>query len=432
MLTMLLLTATILGFLAYFEPCTIATHTLYSVKVNRASHKACCQSLFAVWFSRSILLTILFVSAVVFTNPPLWNAISPSIILSIMAMIYVISRFVYIPVPHLAFYKFIPSSSRLPHSIQLGLTLPACTLPLVIVVGGMAVSLDSVWFAALSALLFSTLFILPMVYLALKGFNDDELDILNRAAKVSPYITSILLLSLAVYLFIPTLELNDNALKEVFGQASGLAIAMAFIAGFVFSFNPVSFASIPVVLAYVTRAHEQKQAFLLGGAFVTGMILTHVVLGVAAALGGVWVQDAMGRQWGLLLGPLLIIMGLLWTGWLKIRLPWFGMKAFKVTGVLGAFLLGIPFTVAVCPFCTPALMVALTSSAAVGSVAFGMALLLAFAVGRSIPILLGAWSMGYLESFRIFSHHQKKFELFAGVTLVITGLYMLNEYFFII
>jgi cytochrome c-type biogenesis protein len=86
----------------------------------------------------------------------------------------------------------------------------------------------------------------------------------------------------------------------------------------------------------------------------------------------------------------------------------------------------------VCPFCTPALLVALTASAAIGSVPFAFALLLAFAVGRTIPIILGAWSMGWLESFQLLSRHQKGFEVLAGVTLILTGLYLFNKYLFII
>jgi len=103
-----------------------------------------------------------------------------------------------------------------------------------------------------------------------------------------------------------------------------------------------------------------------------------------------------------------------------------------VTGIWGAFLLGIPFSVAVCPFCTPALLVTLTASAAIGSISFGFSLLLSFAIGRSIPVILGAWSMGWLESLNILSRYQKAFEIVAGFVLVLTGLYLLNEYFFII
>lgn len=162
------------------------------------------------------------------------------------------------------------------------------------------------------------------------------------------------------------------------------------------------------------------------------MLVTHVTLGVAAAIGGEGVKAVLGREWALLLGPVLILLGLIWPGWIKLRLPWFGMRAKKATGIWGAFLLAIPFSVAVCPFCTPALLVALTASAAIGSVMYGFALLLAFALGRSIPIILGAWSMGWLESLNVLSRNQKIFEIIAGIVLILAGLYMLNEYFFLV
>lgn len=433
MLTLLLLSATLLGLLAFFEPCTIATHSLYSVKVNQSDNKrVCCQSLITVWLSRCLLLIMLFGSAVLLTNPPVWGETLPSIILSAMAMLYLVSRFIYIPVPHLAFHKLVPGSNQLPYSVKLGLTLPACTLPLIIIVAGMSITVDSFAFAALAGFLFASFFTAPMMLASVKGLNDSSLELLNRAAKGSPYLTAVLLFGLALYLLVPSLEINIDEFKQTLTQASWAGIGLAFLAGFVFSFNPVSFASVPVMLAYVTKAHEERRAILMGSAFVLGLIVTHVVLGVAAALGGDWVKNIMGRQWGLLLGPLLVIMGLMWPGWLKIRLPWFGLKGRKVTGIWGAFLLGIPFSIAVCPFCTPALLVTLTASAAIGSVSFGFGLLLAFALGRSIPVILSAWSMGWLESLKVLSRYQKVLEIVAGVVLIITGLYLLNEYFYLI
>lgn len=433
MITMLLVTAATLGLLAFFEPCTIATHTLFSVRINKENdRKACSQSLVAVWLSRSALLMGLFTAAVYFIEPPAWGDYQPSIILSAMAIIYVISRFIYIPVPHLEFFKLLPAAQKLPHSVQLGLTLPACTLPLVIVTAGMAVTAGSILLAALAGLLFASLFTLPMVITAYKGIDDDVKQLLNRAAKGSPYLTAVLLIGTAVVLLLPALDINAATLKATLQTQSWAGIGIAFLAGLIFSFNPVSFASVPVILAYVTKAGDEKRAVIMGAAFVMGMLVTHVALGVGAALGGEWVKGIMGRHWGLLLGPLLVIMGLMWAGLLNIRLPWFGVRARKVTGIWGAFLLGVPFSVAVCPFCTPALLVTLTASAAIGSASFGFALLLAFALGRSIPIILGAWSMGWLESLQILSRYQKNIEVFAGVVLVLSGLYLLNEYFYFI
>jgi len=433
MMTLLFVTASVLGLLAFFEPCTIATHTLFSSRLHKNDNTStCCKSMVVLWLSRSLLLISILVLAVTLTNPPQWGAYEPSIILSVIAIVYLVSRFVYIPVPHLEFFKLLPGGNKLPFSLQLGLTLPACTLPLVVVVTGISITVDSVFYAATAGLLFASLFTLPMIITTLKGLHNDSLDFLNRAAKGSPYLTAILLFGIAVYLLIPSLDINTNTFKSSLEHASWTGIGIGFLAGFVFSFNPVSFASIPVMLAYVTKAQQERRAILMGGAFVLGMLVTHVFLGVMAALGGEWVKTIMGREWGLLLGPVLIGMGLMWTGLITIRLRWFGIKAHKATGIWGAFLLGIPFSVAVCPFCTPALLVALTASASIGAPLFGFALLLAFALGRSIPVILGAWSMGWLESLKIISKHQKIFEIFAGVTLIIVGLYLLNEYFYFI
>ena len=428
----LLVLAALLGLLAFFEPCTIATNTLYAVRASRANRRTCCEGLLMLWFTRGLLLSGLYTGVTALTAPPAWGPWLPGIVLVVMAVVYIVSRFVYLPIPHLEFHRLIPGGRRLPDGVRLGLTLPACTLPLVLVVLGFAMTVDSLALAALAGWLFATLFSLPMVLAALRGIHEDGQQLLSRAARGSPWLTAALLLGTALLLVLPQFEIDARTLRETLQQASWGGIGLAFLAGFLFSFNPVSFASIPVMLAYVTKAGEERRALAMGSSFVAGLVVTHVVLGVAAALGGDWVKSVMGREWGLVLGPLLILLGLMWPGWLKLRLPWFGVRGRRVTGLWGAFLLGIPFSVAVCPFCTPALLVTLTASAAIGSVAFGFALLLAFALGRSVPVILGAWSMGWLESLRMISRHQRALEVGAGITLILTGLYLLNEYFFLI
>jgi len=352
--------------------------------------------------------------------------------LSAMAIVYVVSRFIYIPIPHLAFYRLIPDSRNTSQALQLGLTLPACAIPLFLVTAGIVVVSGSIMVAVVAGVVFATFFSLPMIVASITGLHEDGRDLLNRAAIGSPFLAAALLFGGALYLLVPALGVDTDSFEKALTLASLPGIGLGFLAGFVFSFNPVSFAAVPVVLAYVTKAHEERRAIFLALAFVAGLLVTHVALGVAAALGGGWVQGTIGRQWGLVLGPVLIVLGLMWPGWLKIRLPWFGVRGRKVTGYWGAFFLGIPFSVAVCPFCTPALMVALTASAAIGSSGFGFGLLLSFAIGRSIPILLGAWSVGWLESLNMLSRHQKVFETIAGITLILSGLYLLNEYYFIV
>jgi cytochrome c-type biogenesis protein len=223
--------------------------------------------------------------------------------------------------------------------------------------------------------------------------------------------------------------MDIESLKLALTEPNLTALALGFGAGFLFSFNAVAVAAIPVTLAYVTKAHEPQRALALGGAFILGLIVTHVVMGVAAALGGDWVKELMGRWWGLVLGPILIVLGLIWPGWIKLRIPWFTMRGKIVSGATGAFFLAIPFSVAICPICTPALLVMLTAAAGVGSVSFGFLLLLSFALGRAVPIAIGAVSLGWLESLKMFTRWQNTFEVAGGLTLMAVGIYLIREYY---
>lgn len=228
------------------------------------------------------------------------------------------------------------------------------------------------------------------------------------------------------------MEMDVDALRAAVEQTGFAAAGLALLTGFVFSFNPVALAAIPMSLAYVTRARETRQAFAFGSFFVLGMIVTHALLGLAAGFGGAWVEGLLGRFWGLILGPLLIFLGIVWLGWLRLPLPVLSFRAERVTGVWGAFILGVPFSIAICPFCTPALMVLLGVVAAIGSPLLGLVLLVAFAVGRAIPIALGAYAIGWLEHLKPLDGYRRVVEGLGGIVLIATGLYLLNAYYFVI
>lgn len=220
--------------------------------------------------------------------------------------------------------------------------------------------------------------------------------------------------------------MSADELRFAVENAGFAAAGVAFLAGLLFSFNPVALVSIPVSLAYVTRGRDKGQALLFGAMFILGMILAHVVLGLIAGLGGKWAAEVTGRAWGLFLGPLLIVLGLMWAGWLRIPLPAFGFRASRPTAAWGALLLGIPFAIAICPVCTPALVVLLGVAAGLGSVLLGVVLLLAFALGRAVPIAVGAFAISWLENLKGLSRYRRGFEIAGGVTLIAMGFYMLN------
>lgn len=196
----LLATATVLGLLAFFEPCTIATHTLFSARAHAAMRPQCCHELLELWLTRSLLSIGLLLFAVALITPPVWGPYLPSVALAVMASVYIVSRFVYLPVPHLEFWKLLPGGMELPQSVKLGLTLPACTIPLFVVVLGLAVSAGSLALALAAGLLFATLFTLPTAMTALTGLSDGGRRFLNFSAVATSYITAVLLYGAAVYL----------------------------------------------------------------------------------------------------------------------------------------------------------------------------------------------------------------------------------------
>lgn len=226
--------------------------------------------------------------------------------------------------------------------------------------------------------------------------------------------------------------MDIETVRQTLQQADMASLGIGFALGFVFTFNPVVLASIPVSLAYVTRARERKEAIFYGGMFILGMLVTQAALGAIAGFGGQWVQQLVGRQWGVVLGPLLIVLGLIWAGWLKLPLPALGVRGRRVTSGWGAFALGAPFSVALCPICTPALVVLLGLVAGVGSPVFGVLLLLAFALGRAVPIIMGAVAVGWLEGLSGLQQYHRVFATIGGILLILSGLYMLNAYYFVI
>jgi cytochrome c-type biogenesis protein len=115
--------------------------------------------------------------------------------------------------------------------------------------------------------------------------------------------------------------MDIETLRSTLEQANLASLAIGLAIGFVFSFNPVALAAIPVSLAYMTKAHAPQRTALLGSMLVLGMIVTHAMLGLIVGLGGGWIQRFIGREWSLMLGPAAIAMGLAWPGWIRLPMP---------------------------------------------------------------------------------------------------------------
>ncbi len=183
-----------LGFLSFFEPCTIATHTLFAVRANHATARNRWQALAQLALSRALLLSALFGCAAVLGLESL-SANMAILMLGVIGLVYLVTRKVYLPVPHLEFYRMFPGHDGLSQAYKLGLTLPACTLPLVAIIGMLSALTQRPAVAVLAGLAFAAMFTLPTLWDSTHKLDTAHRSFLAHAARLSPYLTALLLWS---------------------------------------------------------------------------------------------------------------------------------------------------------------------------------------------------------------------------------------------
>lgn len=190
--TGLLITAALLGLLSFFEPCTIATHTLFAVRAHHASPNRRARALAKLLLARTGLLSLIFGVAAA-TGLAALSARAAMLGLGGIGLVYLVSRKVYLPVPHLEFFRLIPRHAALSQGWKLGLTLPACTLPLVLIVGMLSALTQQPALAVLAGCVFAVMFTLPTLWGSVHGLGGNARSFLGQSAALSPYLTTALL-----------------------------------------------------------------------------------------------------------------------------------------------------------------------------------------------------------------------------------------------
>ena len=209
-----------------------------------------------------------------------------------------------------------------------------------------------------------------------------------------------------------------------------LAIVSVFVGGALTASNPCVLAMIPLMMAFVAGRQESKLGVLrsLGYSllFVLGLSITFTVLGVAAALAGTLYGDISG-VWNWVVAAVCGVMGLHLMGVLKFTIPMPLSVQPKTKGALGALLMGLLFGIVSTPCAAPILVVLLTYLAGSGSsVPYGGLLLLVYALGHSVLILIAGTSMGaarkLIESKKV-TRATEWMRKGAGAVIVIVGVF---------
>ena len=175
----------------------------------------------------------------------------------------------------------------------------------------------------------------------------------------------------------------------------GLAVTGCFLWGLVsVLFSPCHLASIPLMVGYVAGQGtlvQGRQAISYSLLFSAGLFTSIALVGVICSLLGRMLGD-ISPLWGVPVGGLFIWLGLNLMGVSACKLPGGHIGNLKMRGYAGALLLGLSYGIlsGACTFGFIAPILAIITVQA--EIAKGLSLILLFALGHCLPIVVAGSS----------------------------------------
>lgn len=211
----------------------------------------------------------------------------------------------------------------------------------------------------------------------------------------------------------------------------------ALLLGLLTAISPCPLATNIAAIGYIGKDIENRRRIFRNGMLYTvGRIIAYTVLGIVlisilkegASVFGI--QNAIGKWGELLIGPLLLLIGLLMLLGHKLNLPQFGFggngEGLARKGGWGALLLGILFAMAFCPtsgvlYFGMLIPMSVTASA-------GCLLPILFAIATALPVLAVAWILAFSvekvgEFYGKLRSIQKWLNIIVSVIFIATGIY---------
>jgi len=180
----------------------------------------------------------------------------------------------------------------------------------------------------------------------------------------------------------------------------GLAVAGCFLWGLVsVLFSPCHLASIPLMVGYVAGQGtlvQGRQAISYSLLFSAGLFASIALVGIICSLLGRMLGD-ISPLWGVPVGALFIWLGLNLMGISVCKLPGGHIGNLKMRGHLGALILGLSYGIlsGACTFGFIAPILAIITVQA--EFAKGISLVLTFALGHCLPIVLAGSSVALAQ-----------------------------------
>ena len=218
---------------------------------------------------------------------------------------------------------------------------------------------------------------------------------------------------------------------------STMPVLTAFLLGLLTAISPCPLATNIAAIGYIGKDIEDRHSvFRKGLLYTLGRVVAYTLLGIVligiirsgASMFGV--QKFIGTWGELLLGPLLIVIGLLMLFGHRLNLPQFGFNGqgerIAKKGGWGAFLLGVLFAMAFCPSSGMfyfGMLIPMSATATMGYL-----LPVVFAVATALPVLIVAWILAFSanEIGRFYGRVktiEKWLSIIVGLVFIIVGLY---------
>ncbi|MDP3126264.1 MAG: protein-disulfide reductase DsbD, partial [Thiobacillus sp.] len=231
-------------------------------------------------------------------------------------------------------------------------------------------------------------------------------------------------------------ESDTSRIARVLKGGSFWAVVATFFGfGLLLALTPCVFPMIPIlsgIIAGQKREMTKMHGFLLALAYVLGMAITYALAGVAAALSGTLISNALQNPWALGIGAgLFVLLALSMFGFFEIQLPSalqskFSDASNKMKGgnFLGVFVMGALSAVIVGPCVAPPLAAALAFIAQTGNTTLGGVALFVLALGMGVPLLLVGLSAGALLPRA--GGWMNAVKYFFGVMMLAIAIYLIS------
>lgn len=213
-------------------------------------------------------------------------------------------------------------------------------------------------------------------------------------------------------------------------------------AGVLSFFSPCTIPLLPVYVGYLSKSANDEikgestkkrvinpRLVIQTLIFALGLSTAFVLLGFGAGALGRFINSKIVL---IVSGIIVIALGLHQIGLFNFsfleRQKKVEIKQSKRGGLVGAYLLGLTFSLGWTPCVGPVLAMVLGVAGSQGQALYGGFLMMMYSLGLAIPfILISLFAGFFLAKFRKLNKHMRKIQIVGGVLIIIMGILLMTD-----